>query len=142
MYLPLYLYENIFVFVFLCMFFMSGSVGGNGGEKAIYNPCLPTLQTIHNAHIRKLIIRCKMMRTRPSEMGVSLKTLDYQSPSNNWDHRIPGIIKFLWIILRSILSFEMTLTPSDHETQCQFENSVRSQSSYLNQTYLDKLDAY
>ena len=64
-------YVYVFVFVFLCMFFMSGSVGGNGGEKAIYNPCLPTLQTIHNAHIRKLIIRCKMMRTRPSEMGVS-----------------------------------------------------------------------
>ena len=79
LHLPLYLYVYVFVFVFLCMFFMSGSVGGNGGEKAIYNPCLPTLQTIHNAHIRKLIIRCKMMRTRPSE------TLDYQSPLHNWE---------------------------------------------------------
>ena len=121
-----------------------------GGEKAIYNPCLPTLQTIHNAHIRKLIIRCKMMITRPSEMGVSLKTLDYQSPSNNWD---PEYLESSnsFGSFKSMLSFEMTLRPSDHERQCQFDNTIRSQSSDLNKTYLlyklydeekEKLDAY
>ena len=30
----------------------------------------------------------------------------------------------------------MTLRPSGHERQCQFENSIRSQSSDLNKTYL------
>ena len=54
-------------------------------------------------------------------------------------------------LLKSILSFEMTLRPSDHERQCQFENTIRSQSSDLNKTYLlhklyeeekEKLDAY
>ena len=46
--------------------------------------------------------------------------------------------------LKSILSFEMTLRPSD-----QFEKTVRSQSSDFNKTYLlhklyndEKLDAY
>ena len=40
-----------------------------------------------------------VMETRPSEMEVSPLILDNQSPSNNWGHRIPGIIKFLWIII-------------------------------------------
>ena len=33
--------------------------------------------------------------TRPLEMEVSPQTLDYQSPYNNQDHRIPGIIEYL-----------------------------------------------
>ena len=33
-----------------------GEGGGEGGQKAIYNPCLPALQTIHSAHIRKMIM--------------------------------------------------------------------------------------
>ena len=33
--------------------------------------------------------------TRPLEMEVSPQTLDYQSPYNNRDHRIPGIIEYL-----------------------------------------------
>ena len=44
----------------------------------------------------------------------------------------------------------MTLRPSDHERQCQFENTIRWQSSDLDKTYLlhlydkekEKLDAY
>ena len=52
--------------------------------------------------------------TRPSEMEVLLKTFGLSKSilpidisfwsSNTWDHRIPGIIKFLWS-LKSILSF-------------------------------------
>ena len=64
-------------------------------------------------------------------------------------HQITGIIEYLgsssfFGSLKSILSFEMTLRPSD-----QFEKTVRSQSSDFNKTYLlhelyndEKLDAY
>ena len=45
-------------------------------------------------------------------------------------HRLTRIIEY-----KSILSFEMTLRPSDHERQCQFENIIRSQSSDLNKTF-------
>ena len=63
------------------------------------------------------------------------RLLDYQSPFFQlifpFDHQIPGIIKYLqssnsFGSLKSILSFEMTLTPSDHERQFQFENTIRS----------------
>ena len=68
-----FVFASIFVCIRICLcifvhvFHVWKCRGERGGEKAIYNPCLPTLQTIHNAHIRTLIIRCKMMRTRPSE---------------------------------------------------------------------------
>ena len=51
--------------------------------------------------------------------------------------------------LKSILSFEMTPRPSDHERQFQFENTIRSQilklknlSSQLYHGEKEKLDAY
>ena len=52
------------------------------------------------------------------------RLLDYQSSSNNLDHRIPGIIEYLgsssfFGSLKSILSFGMTLRPSD-----QFEKKL------------------
>ena len=76
--------------------------------------------------------------------------MDYQSPSNNWD---PEYLESSnsFGSFKSMLSFEMTLRPSDHERQCQFDNTIRSQSSDLNKTYLlyklydeekEKLDAY
>ena len=69
-------------------------------------------------------------------------------------HWITGIIEYLrpsnfFGSLKSILSFEMTLRPSDHKRQCQFENSIIS--SDLNKACLlhklydeekEKLDTY
>ena len=81
-----------------------------------------------------------VMETRPSEMEVSPLILDNQSPSNNWGHRIPGIIKFLWIIIVH------TFIGNDPDTIGSWKTTSDSNKTYLLHKLYDekkeKLDAY
>ena len=58
-----------------------GEEEGEGGEgqKAIYNPCLPALQTIHSAHIRKMIM-ITTVRLAPTK---SQDPLSHMGPQQN-----------------------------------------------------------